>query len=132
MAETDLPGDLLAAQMRLHQASADLSALLRSLPWSVEPMGGWPGTEHPHTGEVAGGREPSPGWTEEQKAVVDRLRQECSAPEGRAIRHLIRSHPAECRPLLREEGTSAPSPGSCRTCRLLDSDSRAPTGPAGA
>ncbi|MGA5559219.1 hypothetical protein [Streptomyces lavendulocolor] len=77
MAATSFPDDLLAAQTRLHQATAELSALLRSLPWSVEPLDGWPGTEHPHTGEVTGGRESSPGWTDEQKAAVARLREEC-------------------------------------------------------
>ncbi|MER8226365.1 hypothetical protein ABTZ58_38915 [Streptomyces sp. NPDC094143] len=77
MAETSFPGDLLAAQTRLHQATAELSVLLQSLPWSAEPMEGWPGTEHPHTGEVTGGRAPSPGWTDEQKAAVAQLRQEC-------------------------------------------------------
>lgn len=76
-AEPDFPGDLLAAQTRLHQAAAELSALLRSLPWSVEPMKGWPGSKHPHTGEIIGGREPSPGWSDEQKEAVDRLLQEC-------------------------------------------------------
>jgi hypothetical protein len=48
------------------------------LPWSVEPMPGWPGTEHPHTGEVTGGREDSPGWTAEQKQTVKQLRMECT------------------------------------------------------
>ncbi|MEU0663712.1 hypothetical protein [Streptomyces lavendulocolor] len=77
MAATSFPDDLLAAQTRLHQATAELSALLRSLPWSVEPLDGWSGIEHPHTGEVTGGQEPSPGWTDEQQAAVGRLRQEC-------------------------------------------------------
>ncbi|WP_176732379.1 MULTISPECIES: hypothetical protein [unclassified Streptomyces] len=75
-AETGLPSDLLAAQTRLHQATAELAALVHTLPWSVEPHGGWPGTKHPHTDEVTGGREPSPGWTAEQKTAVDRLTQE--------------------------------------------------------
>ncbi|MFC8920483.1 hypothetical protein ACFT5C_32575 [Streptomyces sp. NPDC057116] len=43
----------------------------------MEPLPGWPGTEHPHTGEVSGGREASPGWTEEEKEAVDRLRARC-------------------------------------------------------
>ncbi|MFH7340588.1 hypothetical protein [Streptomyces sp. KHY 26] len=51
-------------------------------------MDGWPGTEHPHTGEVTGGREPSPGWTEEQKTAVALLRQECV--EGAAA---VTTHP---------------------------------------
>ncbi|MFF9569873.1 hypothetical protein [Streptomyces sp. NPDC014685] len=77
MAETPFPDDLRAAQTRLHEATAELAALGRTLPWSVEPHDGWPGKEHSHTGEVTGGRPPSPGWTDEQKAAVDELRQEC-------------------------------------------------------
>ena len=41
-------------------------------------MDGWPGEEHPHTAVVTGGREPGPGWTDEQIAVVARLRAECT------------------------------------------------------
>lgn len=78
MARTDFPDDLRAAQTRLHQATAELVALCRKLPWSAEPMPGWPGTEHPHTGEVTGGRPDSPGWTEEEKEAVARLRAECA------------------------------------------------------
>jgi hypothetical protein len=77
MAETEFPDDLRAAQIRLHQATAELAALCRILPWSVEPMPGRPGTEHPHTGEVTGARKDSPGWSEEQKQAVKRLRMEC-------------------------------------------------------
>ncbi|MER7108833.1 hypothetical protein [Streptomyces sp. NPDC000229] len=77
MAETAFPEDLRAAQTRLHQATAELAALCDRLPWSVEPMPGWPGTKHPHTDEVAGGREASPGWTEEEKEAVARLRKRC-------------------------------------------------------
>ncbi|MGI5485082.1 hypothetical protein [Streptomyces lavendofoliae] len=77
MAETAFPDDLRAAQTRLHQATAELTALCDRLPWSVEPMPGWPGTKHPHTEEVTGGREDSPGWTEEEKEAVARLRARC-------------------------------------------------------
>ncbi|GGT55169.1 hypothetical protein GCM10010271_68740 [Streptomyces kurssanovii] len=87
MNETEFPEDLRAAQIRLHQATSELAALCRSLPWSVEPMPGWPGTEHPHTGEVTGGREDSPGWTEEQKRMVKRLRMECTDLSVRVTTH---------------------------------------------
>ncbi|MFF3734646.1 hypothetical protein ACFYXM_31245 [Streptomyces sp. NPDC002476] len=50
MAETTVPDDLRAAQVRLHQATAELSTLGRTLPWSAEPHDGWPGKEHAHTG----------------------------------------------------------------------------------
>ncbi|MBT2439782.1 hypothetical protein J7E93_06530 [Streptomyces sp. ISL-36] len=72
MAET-FPSDLIDAQLRLHQARAEYAGFCRTLPWSVEPLPGWPGQVHPYTGEVTGGREPSPGYTAEQKAEADRL-----------------------------------------------------------
>ncbi|MGW7467000.1 hypothetical protein ACWGJT_20400 [Streptomyces xantholiticus] len=78
MAERQFQEDLRAAQVRLHQTTAELAALCRTLPWSVEPTPGWPGTEHPHTGEITGGREDSPGWSEEQRQAVKRLRVECT------------------------------------------------------
>ncbi|MFD3334651.1 hypothetical protein ACFWV1_18630 [Streptomyces sp. NPDC058700] len=67
------PEDLKSLQARLHQARAEYQALCRTLPWSVEPLPGWPGTVHPHTGEATGGREPSPGYTPEQAAEERRL-----------------------------------------------------------
>ena len=67
------PADLIDAQLRLHRARAEHSTLCRTLPWSVEPMSGWPGVEHPHTGVVTGGREDSPGYTPEQAAEEKRL-----------------------------------------------------------
>ncbi|MFI2370517.1 hypothetical protein [Streptomyces sp. NPDC018833] len=87
MAGTDFPDDLRAAQIRLHQATSELATLCRTLPWSVEPMAGWPGTEHPHTGEVTGGRESSPGWSKEQKQAVKRLRMECTDLSIRIAAH---------------------------------------------
>ncbi|GGT36476.1 hypothetical protein GCM10010271_45560 [Streptomyces kurssanovii] len=87
MNETEFPEDLRTAQIRLHQATSELAALCRTLPWSVEPMSGRPGTEHPHTGEVTGGREDSPGWTEEQKRTVKRLRMECTDLSVRVTTH---------------------------------------------
>jgi hypothetical protein len=54
---------------------------------SVEPMAAWPGTEHPHTGKVTGGREASPGWTVEQKEAVKRLRLECADLSVRIAAH---------------------------------------------
>ncbi|MGW7512846.1 nucleic acid-binding protein [Streptomyces massasporeus] len=37
----DYPGDLIAAQEELTQVRADLTALYKRLPYSVEPMEGW-------------------------------------------------------------------------------------------
>ncbi|GAA2770505.1 hypothetical protein [Streptomyces showdoensis] len=77
MAETPtpspFPADLLDLQRRLHQARHDFAALCAALPWSVEPDPGWPGTKHPHTDQVTGGRPESPGWTQEQREEHSRL-----------------------------------------------------------
>ena len=67
----DFPSDLLAGQEELHQVRAELSALLKRLPWSVEPLdgfsdqGGWRKVERPA----------SPGWTEDEQAQVEKLRR---------------------------------------------------------
>lgn len=74
MADTfPFPDDLIELQQRLHQARAEHTSLCRALPWSVEPLPGWPGAVHPHTGEVTGGRDASPGYTPEQEAEEKRL-----------------------------------------------------------
>ncbi|MEU8795583.1 hypothetical protein [Streptomyces sp. NPDC048643] len=72
MAETyDFPSDLLAGQEELHQVRAELLALLKRLPWSVEPLdgfsdtGGWRKVERPA----------SPGWSPDEQAEVEKLRQ---------------------------------------------------------
>lgn len=66
----DFPSDLLAGQAELHEVRAELSALLKRLPWSVEPMdgfsddNGWRKVERPA----------SPGWTPDEQAQVEKLR----------------------------------------------------------
>ncbi|MEW2397152.1 hypothetical protein [Streptomyces sp. NPDC046862] len=72
MAETyDFPSDLLAGQEELHQVRAELLALLKRLPWSVEPLDGfsddhgWRKIERPA----------SPGWTADEQAEVEKLRE---------------------------------------------------------
>ncbi|WP_328746931.1 hypothetical protein OHT57_15195 [Streptomyces sp. NBC_00285] len=72
MAETyDFPSDLLAGQEELHQVRAELSALLKRLPWSVVPLdgfsddNGWRKVERPA----------SPGWTPDEQAEVEKLRR---------------------------------------------------------
>ena len=72
MAKTyEFPSDLLAGQEELHQVRAELSALLKRLPWSVEPVEGfsddtgWRRTERPA----------SPGWTADEQAEVEKLRR---------------------------------------------------------
>ncbi|MET9907393.1 hypothetical protein ABZZ74_11270 [Streptomyces sp. NPDC006476] len=67
----DFPSDLLAGQEELPQVRAELSALLKRLPWSVEPLdgfsdtGGWRKVERPA----------SPGWTPDEQAEVEKLRR---------------------------------------------------------
>ncbi|MFC3576634.1 hypothetical protein ACFOZ0_25790 [Streptomyces yaanensis] len=67
----DFPSDLLAGQEELHQVRAELLTLLKRLPWSVEPLdgfsddNGWRKVERPA----------SPGWTEDEQAEVEKLRQ---------------------------------------------------------
>ncbi|GHF46152.1 hypothetical protein [Streptomyces morookaense] len=74
MAESDFPfpDELRAAQRELHQVRAELTALLRQLPWSVEahdgytrPEGHWYPVQHP----------PTSSWTEEQQQTVSALRE---------------------------------------------------------
>ncbi|MGC0377567.1 MULTISPECIES: hypothetical protein [unclassified Streptomyces] len=67
----DFPSDLLAGQEELRQVRGELSALLKRLPWSVEPLDGfsddhgWRRIERPA----------SPGWTADEQAEVEKLRQ---------------------------------------------------------
>jgi hypothetical protein len=67
----DFPSDLLAGQEELHQVRAELSALLKRLPWSVAPLdafsddNGWRKVERPA----------SPGWSEDEQAEVEKLRR---------------------------------------------------------
>ncbi|MFJ4711925.1 hypothetical protein [Streptomyces sp. NPDC088785] len=65
------PSDLVAGQEELHQVRAELIALLKRLPWSVEPVDaisdtqGWRRLERPA----------SPGWSEDEQAAVEKLRR---------------------------------------------------------
>ncbi|MEW1637578.1 hypothetical protein AB0469_26345 [Streptomyces sp. NPDC093801] len=68
--ENPFPHDLLELQERLHRAHAEYRAYLATLPWSGEPMKGWPrGERFSHRGDVPD----SPGWSDEQKATADRM-----------------------------------------------------------
>ncbi|MET7718662.1 hypothetical protein [Streptomyces sp. NPDC005407] len=51
-------------------------------------MPGWEGQTHPHTGEGTGSRPESPGYTEEQRANVERLRTQC-----RELSITVAAHP---------------------------------------
>ncbi|OIK03557.1 hypothetical protein [Streptomyces monashensis] len=67
----EFPSDLLAGQEELHQVRAELSALLKRLPWSVAPMDGF----SDDTGWRKVERPASPGWTEDEQAEVEKLRR---------------------------------------------------------
>jgi hypothetical protein len=71
VAETpDFPSDLLAGQEELRQIRAELVALLKRLPWSVEPLDGF----REDNGWRRLERTASPGWTENEQAEVEKLR----------------------------------------------------------
>jgi hypothetical protein len=67
----DFPSDLLAGQEELHQVRAELSALLKRLPWSVVPLDGFSDTAGWRKVE----RPASPGWTADEQAEVEKLRR---------------------------------------------------------
>ncbi|MGW0880513.1 hypothetical protein [Streptomyces sp. NPDC002671] len=67
----EFPSDLRAGQEELHQVRAELSALLKRLPWSVAPMDAF--TDDTSWRRVE--RPASPGWTEDEQAEVEKLRQ---------------------------------------------------------
>ncbi|MFG2716518.1 hypothetical protein ACGFX2_39295 [Streptomyces goshikiensis] len=67
------PDDLLKLQEEFHHGHAEHRVFLAGLPWSVEPLKGWArGERYSHRGDVAD----SPGWTQEQKERVERMRRE--------------------------------------------------------
>ncbi|MEV6736283.1 hypothetical protein AB0N14_04735 [Streptomyces sp. NPDC051104] len=70
-ASYEFPSDLLAGQEELHQVRAELLALLKRLPWSVEPLDGF----SDDTGWRKVERPASPGWTEDEQAEVEKLRR---------------------------------------------------------
>ncbi len=76
MATYDFPEDLRSAQLRLHQTRAEYEALGSTLPWSVEPSEGWTAPKVLYSDGEPRSLPPSPGYTDEQKAEVARLRAE--------------------------------------------------------
>jgi hypothetical protein len=70
----DYPGDLIAAQQELNQVRADLIALCKRLPYSVEPMEAW---QRPEGYWLATSRvyPDSPGWSEQEQQEVAALRE---------------------------------------------------------
>ncbi|MFH9226169.1 hypothetical protein ACH4NT_14845 [Streptomyces lydicus] len=83
----DFPQDLVDAQAQLHQVRAELSALHKRLPWSVEPLPGWTHTKD--SGRYYESKRPdSPGWTDEEKQQVNEL----SARQMELVTHIF-THP---------------------------------------
>ncbi|RII07973.1 hypothetical protein DSC45_34220 [Streptomyces sp. YIM 130001] len=72
--------DLLSAQDELRRTQAALTELSRDLPWSVDPMEGW---ERP-----APRRDDSPGYSEQQRADMQRLTE-----EARKAAEAVSTHP---------------------------------------
>lgn len=71
---TDFPDDLVQLQRDVHAANADLRAFLHAHPEPPEPIHGW----HDRPGEGywrERRRDPSDGWSDEDKARVVELRQ---------------------------------------------------------
>ncbi|MEE4597617.1 hypothetical protein V2J94_38050 [Streptomyces sp. DSM 41524] len=66
----DFPQDLLTVQKELHQVTATLTALLKGLPWSVEPH---PGFNDPDIWRPRK-RPATDGWPKEDQAEVRQLR----------------------------------------------------------
>ncbi len=71
----EFPSDLRAGQEELHQVRAELSALLKRLPWSVEPMDGFSDELSDDNGWRKAERPASPGWTPDDQAEVEKLRR---------------------------------------------------------
>ncbi|GHH27543.1 hypothetical protein [Streptomyces lanatus] len=62
----DFPNELLSPQRDLNQVRADLTALYKQLPYSVEPLEG---------GQRPEGYPDSPGWSEQEQTEVAALRR---------------------------------------------------------
>jgi hypothetical protein len=71
----DYPDDLLRLQQDLDTARAELAALLKKLPSSVEAMEGWQRPEG-HWLAASPARPDSPGWTEQEQQDVAALREQ--------------------------------------------------------
>lgn len=68
------PDDLLQAQQALNEVRASLKALVKTLPYSVEPMEAW---VRPDGYWLATARSypDSPGWSEQEQKEVAALRE---------------------------------------------------------
>ncbi|ACX71181.1 hypothetical protein pZL12.104c [Streptomyces phage ZL12] len=69
------PVDLLDAQEALHQARRTAEEYASTLPWSAEPMTGWDSEKQLHS-SYRSSKADSPGYTDEQRTEMARLRAE--------------------------------------------------------
>lgn len=84
---SDFPDDLVQAQRDLHKATADLKGFLNAHPEPPEPVDGW----NAKRGEGSwrdSQRDPSPGWSDEDKALEAQLRRQLLDLIGK-----VHSHP---------------------------------------
>lgn len=86
MTTYDYPDDLLKAQQALNEVRASLKALVKTLPYSAEPMEAWqrpdgywlaPSPSYPD----------SPGWSEQEQTEVDALRERERELAGAIVTH---------------------------------------------
>lgn len=71
----DFPQDLVDAQLELHRTVAAYGALCDELPWSVDPAPGWTGDKMLYSDHYRAVFPDSPGYSEQQKAEVRRVRE---------------------------------------------------------
>lgn len=73
-AKYDYPDDLLKVQRALQAVRADLTALFKRLPYSVEPMEAWARPEGYWLAKPRSYSD-SPGWTDSEQQQVAQLRK---------------------------------------------------------
>lgn len=83
----DFPADLLDAQVALHQARHAAEEYARTLSWSAEPMTGWETDKQLHS-SYRSSKADSPGYTDEQRTEVARLRADVLCLSG-----VVSTHP---------------------------------------
>ncbi|MFD3931765.1 nucleic acid-binding protein [Streptomyces sp. NPDC058614] len=115
MTTYDYPDDLLQLQQDLNTARAELSALLKRLPYSVEPMEAWQRPEG-HWLAASPARPDSPGWTGQEQQDVAALREQERGLSAAIVTHVFWSEVAapertDARSNLKHALTAAPDGG---------------------
>ncbi|MBV1940828.1 hypothetical protein KUF83_30300 [Streptomyces sp. BV286] len=84
------PPKLVEAQKAAAEAFEELNRYQAKLPWSRDPHDGWEAPAPAHGGVLNGyssSREPTTGWTDEQKAEYDRLWAQCRETSSIVLTH---------------------------------------------